>query len=224
MVIFFFVFLLPSIVNSWSKKTINTTDECCVSSKLNVASKKSNLGRDFFRRLVNEDDGDKLINPENMCNLMHFFIQQAKLNNKSVTFTKGMFLIFDPTDKLFDKFMKAKNEQKSGDGSQHVGYLKRMKHMGSQALSFFTKHLKPKKPNQIVESDTFIYVRGDESSHFHGERGSKSDRQREYPAYGMDIPGACKFSSIVLLLIVNFNEKKTKQNRYAKWFWSHFIR
>jgi len=66
-----------------------TTDECCVSSKLNVGSKKANNGRDFFRRLATESDSHKLINPENMCNLMHFFIQQASLNNKSITFTKG---------------------------------------------------------------------------------------------------------------------------------------
>ncbi len=65
------------------------TDECCVSSKLNVGSKKANNGRDFFRRLATESDSYKLVNPENMCNLMHFFIQQATLNNKSVTFTKG---------------------------------------------------------------------------------------------------------------------------------------
>lgn len=66
-----------------------TKGECCVSSKLNVGSKKANLGRDFFRRLATESDSYKLVNPENMCNLMHFFIQQATLNNKSVSFTKG---------------------------------------------------------------------------------------------------------------------------------------
>ena len=66
-----------------------TTNECCVSSKINVGAKKANHGRDFFRRLATEDDAYKLITPENMCNLMHFFIQQASLNNKSITFTKG---------------------------------------------------------------------------------------------------------------------------------------
>jgi len=50
------------------------------------------------------------------------------------------------------------------------------------------------KTNQ--KSDTFIYVRGDESSHYHGERGSKSERTRDYPAYGMDIPGACMPSGL----------------------------
>lgn len=70
-------------------KRAATKDQCCVSSKLNVGSKKANIGRDFFRRLATESDSHKLINPENMCNLMHFFIQQASLNNKSISFTKG---------------------------------------------------------------------------------------------------------------------------------------
>lgn len=65
------------------------SDECCVSSKLNVGAKKANHGRDLFRKLATESDSHKLVNPENMCNLMHFFIQQATLNNKSITFTKG---------------------------------------------------------------------------------------------------------------------------------------
>ncbi len=64
-------------------------DECCVSSKLNVGSKKANTGREFFRKLATEADSYKEITPENMCNLIHFLIQQASLNNKSITFTKG---------------------------------------------------------------------------------------------------------------------------------------
>lgn len=65
------------------------SEECCVSSKLNVAAKKANHGKDFLRNLTVNSEAYKLINPENMCHLMHFLIQQAKLNNKSVTFTKG---------------------------------------------------------------------------------------------------------------------------------------
>jgi hypothetical protein len=70
-------------------KRATTGGECCVTSKLNVGTKKANSGREFFRRLATEPDSYKLVNPENMCNLMHFFIQQASLNNKSITFTKG---------------------------------------------------------------------------------------------------------------------------------------
>lgn len=103
-----------------------------------------------------------------------------------------MFIIFDPSNAIFDRFMKAKDNQKSGDGSKHVGYLKRFKHMGSQAFnSLFKRKKNVKNESNLIESDTFIYVRGDESSHFHGERGSKVDRLWDYPAYGMDIPGAC---------------------------------
>lgn len=81
--------------------------------------------------------------------------------------------------------MKAKDEQKSGDEAKYSGYFNRLKHMGKQAFAaLFEKGPK--------ESDTFIYVRGDESSHYHDERGSKYDRKSSYPAYGMDIPGACK--------------------------------
>ncbi len=177
-----------------------TSDECCVSSKLNVGAKKANNGRDFFRRLSTDVDSYKEVNPDNMCNLIHFFIQQASLNNKSVTFTKGinnkmkfsysiefilgMFVLFDSTNRIFGQLMKAKNEQKSGDEAKYAGYFNRLKHMGHQAISDVLKD----SPQQ---SDTFIYVRGDESSHYHGERGSKLDRTRDYPAYGMDIPGAC---------------------------------
>ena len=91
-------FLLPLIIESsiWFDDNDNhrdkraTSGECCVSSKLNVGSKKANIGRDFFRRLSTDVDSYKEISPENMCNLIHFLIQQASLNNKSITFTKGI--------------------------------------------------------------------------------------------------------------------------------------
>jgi hypothetical protein len=89
--------LLPLVIKSFTlfhhsenRLKRSTSDECCVSSKLNVASKKANNGRDFFRRLSTEADSYKQVNPENMCNLIHFLIQEASLNNKSVTFTKGI--------------------------------------------------------------------------------------------------------------------------------------
>lgn len=162
-----------------------TSDQCCVSSKLNVASKKANNGREFFRQLSSQADSYTAINPDNVCNLVHFFIQQASLNNQSISFTKGMFVLFDATNQIFNQFMRAKDEQKSGDEAKYSGYFNRLKHMGKQAISDLFK----KGPK---ESDTFIYVRGDESSHYHDERGSKDDRKSAYPAYGMDIPGACK--------------------------------
>ena len=97
--------------------------------------------------------------------------------------------------------MKAKTEQKSGDGSQYAGYFQRLKHMTVQAFEkvFGQKNDK----SDVIPSDTFIYVRGDESSHYHEERGPKDDRTREYPAYGMDIPGACKSLPLFLIRIVH---------------------
>jgi hypothetical protein len=112
-----------------------------------------------------------------------------------------MFVLFDSTNQIFDQLMKAKDQQKSGDGAKHVGYFKRFKHMSSQALNSL---LKKSKKSELVESDTFIYVRGDESSHYHGERGSKLYRTRDYPAYGMDIPGACTSKKKTLLLSINY--------------------
>lgn len=93
----FFLIFLPLITESFTwfhhhyqnRLKRATTDQCCVSSKLNVGAKKANSGRDFFRRLATEPDSHKLVNPDNMCNLIHFLIQQATLNNKSITFTKG---------------------------------------------------------------------------------------------------------------------------------------
>lgn len=92
-----FVVLIPLIVETFtvfhrhyqSRAKRSTTNACCISSKLNVVAKKANNGREFFQKLATETDSYKSINPENMCNLMHFLIQQAKLNNKSVSFTKG---------------------------------------------------------------------------------------------------------------------------------------
>ena len=78
---------LPSHVAVRVKRSIS--DQCCVSSKLNVAAQKANKGREFFRQLSTGADAYKQVNPDNMCNLIHFLVQQASLSNKSVTFTKG---------------------------------------------------------------------------------------------------------------------------------------
>jgi hypothetical protein len=52
---------------------------------------RANSSRTLFRRLSSSaDDANayKEINPENMCKLIHFLIQQASLNRKPITFTK----------------------------------------------------------------------------------------------------------------------------------------
>jgi len=57
---------------------------------MNINSQKANHGKDFLRQLTINSDLYEEANPENMCNLIHFLIQQSSLNNKSVTFTKGI--------------------------------------------------------------------------------------------------------------------------------------
>lgn len=74
--------------------------------------------------------------------------------------------------------MMAKDAQKHGSGEDRSGYLKRLKHF---AISSLKSIFKIKKLNQTIP-DAFIYVRGDESSHFR-ERGSSSKhRAKAYPA------------------------------------------
>ena len=69
-------------------------------------------------------------------------------------------MVFDSTNKPFEQWMKAKSEQKSGDGAKHVGYFKRLKHMGIQALQSISNTVKlSNKSSELVQSDTFIYVR-----------------------------------------------------------------
>lgn len=91
------VFLVTQAGHSWSlprhdpPANNSGTNECCVSAKLNVGSKKANQGREFFHQLATDGNAYKQINPENMCSLVHFLIQQAAMNNKSVTFTKGTY-------------------------------------------------------------------------------------------------------------------------------------
>ena len=89
--------LVTQASHSWSLQRHDSpannsnTNECCVSAKLNVGSKKANQGREFFHQLATDTTAYKQVNPANMCNLIHFFIQQAAMNNKSVTFTKGTY-------------------------------------------------------------------------------------------------------------------------------------
>ncbi len=62
---------------------------CCILPKMYVDSKKANLGKDFFRQLTIKSDLYEEVNPENICNLMHFLFQQASINNKSIIFKEG---------------------------------------------------------------------------------------------------------------------------------------
>ncbi|CAF5171899.1 unnamed protein product, partial [Rotaria magnacalcarata] len=48
---------------------------------------KANLGLIFFRHLIHDSDSHEHVNDENLCSLIHFFIQQATLNKRPVQFS-----------------------------------------------------------------------------------------------------------------------------------------
>jgi hypothetical protein len=138
-----------------------------------VDSKKANLGKDFFRQLIINSDISEEVNPDNICNLMHFLFQQASINNKSITFTEGfiiltknlfelfilgMFIIFDSSNQIFNRLIKS---QKSSNNLDSRDY-----------------------PLRYVERrniNTSVILR---------QTSENLDDDR-YPTYGMDIPGSC---------------------------------
>jgi hypothetical protein len=70
-------------------KGLIITKNCCIPPKTNVNSKRANSGKDILRQLTIDSDLREEVNPEKMCNLMHFLFQQASLNKKLVSFTEG---------------------------------------------------------------------------------------------------------------------------------------
>ncbi len=72
-----------------SRTKSENSKNCCILPKMYVDSTKANLGKDFFRQLTIKSDLYEEINPENICNLMHFLFQQTSINNKSRIFTEG---------------------------------------------------------------------------------------------------------------------------------------
>ena len=79
--------------NTWSikrrKLTLNTNDTCCVLVKLNINATRANYGRTFFESLILNNDSYKDVNEDNICSLMHFFMQEAVLNGRPIKFSKG---------------------------------------------------------------------------------------------------------------------------------------
>ena len=73
------------------KSIENSFEECCLTPKENIDSKKANLGKDFFRQLTTMSDLQPTINHDNICYLMHFLFQQASINNKPIRFDQGLF-------------------------------------------------------------------------------------------------------------------------------------
>ena len=89
-----------------------------------------------------------------------------------------MFVLYDSTKEFFARLMTAKDAQVQGSEEHRSGYFKRLKYF---ALNSVKSIFKLKKMNQTVP-DAFIYVRGDESSHFRERALSKLRRAKDYPA------------------------------------------
>jgi hypothetical protein len=83
-----------------------------------------------------------------------------------------MFVLYDSTKQFFTRLMMAKDAQIHGSGEDRSGYFKRLKHF---AISSFKSIFKLNK----TIPDAFIYIRGDESSHFR-ERGSSSKHRAKF--------------------------------------------
>ncbi len=86
-----------------------------------------------------------------------------------------MFVLYDPTKQFYTRLMMAKDAQSHGGEEHRSGYFKRLKHFAVNSLKSLFK-LKKTIPN------AFIYVRGDESSHFRERALSKLQRKKQYPA------------------------------------------
>jgi hypothetical protein len=88
--IFFLLILFLSLTSQTNGFYRNRSKKnCCIPPKTNVNSKRANSGKNLLRQLTIESDLREEVNPENMCNLMHFLFQQASLNKKLVSFTEG---------------------------------------------------------------------------------------------------------------------------------------
>lgn len=89
-----------------------------------------------------------------------------------------MFVLYDSTRKLWDRLMSAKNAQKQGSNKYRSGYLNRFKY----SLWDNVKSTQKQKTSTDSSALPFIYVRGDESSHFKERDSSSKNREQNYPA------------------------------------------
>lgn len=143
----------------------------CTNVKSNAG--QVNLGRRFFRRLIEEENAFQEINEENMCALVQFFFHQAAHNGRSVEFSSGLFVLYDPTERFFNQLMRAKINQEHSD-EHRSGFVRRPFYFAVD----FIKSIFRRWSSRYVP---LIYLRGDESSHFR-ERGNRYDRWNVYPA------------------------------------------
>ncbi len=88
-----------------------------------------------------------------------------------------MFVLYDSTQRFFTQLMMAKNAQNHSN-EHRSGYIRRIRHFALDSVRSAFRMLSRRK---FSVQSPFIYLRGDESSHFH-ERGNKHDRWNVYPA------------------------------------------
>ena len=158
---------------------------------------KADAGHAFFHRLIHHDDSFKSVNEETVCALVHFFIREAAQNGRFVHFSSGTntvestleffqlihffclgtFVLYDSTERFFNQLMMAKNAQRHSN-EHRSGYLRRLQHF---LLDLFKIISNLFCRNSSSDELPLIYLRGDESSHFH-ERGNRHARWTRYPA------------------------------------------
>jgi hypothetical protein len=88
-----------------------------------------------------------------------------------------MFVLYDSTERFFAQLMMAKDAQDHSN-EHRSGYIRRLRYFALDSTKCIFRMISRRKSS--VQSP-FIYLRGDESSHFH-ERGNKHDRWHLYPA------------------------------------------
>lgn len=145
-------------------------------SKYNAT--KASLGQAFFHDLIHDDESYKNVNEQNLCSLIHFFIREANHNGRSVQFSSGMFVLYDSTQRFFRQLMMAKDAQHHSN-DHRSGFIRRLRYFALDCAQSTLRILSTR--GQSSAQSPFIYLRGDESSHFR-ERGSRHERWHLYPA------------------------------------------
>lgn len=88
-----FLLIFISLSSSWpikkSKLKLNSNNTCCILAKLNINATRANHGRVFFENIILNNDSYKDINEDNICSLMHFFMQESVMNGRPIKFSRG---------------------------------------------------------------------------------------------------------------------------------------
>jgi hypothetical protein len=160
----------------WLCRQAITGTSSDISSSYNAT--KASLGQAFFHDLIHDDQSYKNVNEQSLCSLIHFFIREANHNGQSVQFASGMFVLYDSTQRFFGQLMMAKNAQLHSN-EHRSGFIRRLRYFALDCAQSTLRILSTRR--QSSGQSPFIYLRGDESSHFR-ERGNRHERWHLYPA------------------------------------------